>query len=76
YHLVDWFGNVGADMFQAMASMATGEVVLLVLAATFGATGVIAGAVAIVIASLLVAHMFEKWDVSGKVVSGLKNAIN
>jgi uncharacterized Zn-binding protein involved in type VI secretion len=76
YHLVDWFGNVGADMFQAMASMAAGEVVLLVLAATFGATGVIAGAVAIIIATLLVESVFEEWKVSDKVVSGLKNAIN
>lgn len=76
YHLVDWFGNVGADMFQAMASMVAGEVVLLVLAATFGATGVIAGAVAIIIASLLVDYVFEEWKVSDKVVSGLKNAIN
>jgi uncharacterized Zn-binding protein involved in type VI secretion len=76
YHLVDWFGNVGADMFQAMASMAAGEVVLLALAATFGATGVIAGAVAIIIASLLVDYVFDEWKVSDKVVSGLKNAIN
>lgn len=76
YHLVDWFGNVGTDMFQAMTTLAAGEVVLLVLATTFGATGVIAGAVAIVIASLLVGHMFDTWDVSDKVVSGLKNAIN
>lgn len=76
YHLVDWFGNVGADMFQAMASMAAGEVVLLVLAATFGATGVIAGAVAIIIASLFVDYVFDEWKVSDKVVSGLKNAIN
>ncbi len=76
YHLVDWFGNVGADMFQAMASMAAGEVVLLALAATFGATGIIAGAVAIIIASLLVDYVFDEWKVSDKVVSGLKNAIN
>jgi len=76
YHLVDWFGDVGADMFQAMASVAAGEVVLLVLAATFGATGVIAGAVAIIIASLLVEFVFDEWKVSDKVVSGLKNAIN
>ncbi|HHQ4672032.1 TPA: hypothetical protein ACSP2K_003543, partial [Aeromonas veronii] len=72
----DWFGNVGSDMFQAMASMAAGEVVLLALAATFGATGIIAGAVAIIIASLLVDYVFDEWKVSDKVVSGLKNAIN
>ncbi|HEH9420082.1 TPA: type VI secretion system PAAR protein [Aeromonas sobria] len=76
YHFVDWFGNVGADMFQAMVSMAAGEVVLLGIGALFGGAGVLFGAFVFVAASIVVGWVFEEWNVSEKVVSELKNAIN
>ncbi len=76
YHLVDWFGNVGADMFQAMASMAAGEVVLLGVGALLGGASVLFGAFIFVAVSIVVGWAFEEWNVSEKVVSELKNAIN
>jgi uncharacterized Zn-binding protein involved in type VI secretion len=76
YHLVDWFGNVGTDMFQAMASIAAGEVVLLGIGALIGGTGVLFGAIVFVVVSIAVGWVFEEWNVSEKVVSELKNAIN
>lgn len=76
YHLVDWFGNVGADMFQAMASVAAGEIVLLGIGALVGGTSVLFGAFVFVAASIIVGWAFEEWNVSEGVISELKNAIN
>lgn len=76
YHLVDWFGNVGTDMFQALLSIGAGEALLWGIGAMVGGTGVLFGAGVVVLVSLGVAYVFGRWDVSEKVVSGLKDAIN
>jgi hypothetical protein len=76
YHLVDWFGNVGTDMFQALLSVGAGEALLWGIGAMVGGTGVLFGAGVFVLVSLGVAYVFGQWDVSEKVVSGLKDAIN
>lgn len=73
YHLVDWFGNVGTDMFKAMLVTGAGEALLLALGISgFGA--IILGAIVVVGISLLIESIFDEWKVSDKVVSGLKNA--
>ena len=75
YHLVDWFGNVGTDMFKGMVAIGAGEAALLALGLTGGAA-IIGGVLAVVAASVIIELVFEEWKVSEKVVSGLNNAIN
>lgn len=74
YHLVDWFGNVGTDMFKGMIAIGVGEAALLALGLTGGAA-IVGGVLAIVAVSVIIELVFEEWKVSDKVVSGLKNAI-
>lgn len=73
YHLVDWFGNVGADMFKALIQFGAGEAVL------FGALGlgasVITGTVLLVVAYLVVEWAWNEYKVSEKVVRGLEYAV-
>lgn len=76
YHLVDWFGNVGTDLFQGMVAMGAAEGALLVYASLFGAPALIFGAIIIVSVSYIISELFEEWKVSEKVVSGLKDALN
>ncbi|MGL5393075.1 MAG: hypothetical protein ACRDA8_17140, partial [Shewanella sp.] len=75
YHLVDWFGNVGTDMFKAILAIGVGEAALLALGLT-GGTAIIIGAAIVVLASLAVDYLFGQWDVSEKVVAELKNALS
>lgn len=73
YHLVDWFGNVGTDMFKGIVAIGAGEALLLALGVSgFGA--IIIGAIVVVGISILIENIFDEWKVSEKVVSGLKNA--
>lgn len=73
YHLVDWFGNVGTDMFKGIVAIGAGEALLLALGVSgFGA--IILGAIVVVGVSILIENIFDEWKVSEKVVSGLKNA--
>lgn len=73
YHLVDWFGNVGTDMFKGIVAIGAGEALLLALGVSgFGA--IILGAIVVVGISILIENIFDEWKVSEKVVSGLKNA--
>lgn len=73
YHLVDWFGNVGTDMFKGMVAIGAGEALLLGLGVS-GAGAIILGAIVVVGISILIENIFDDWKVSEKVVSGLKNA--
>ena len=75
YHLVDWFGNVGTDMFKGMVAIGAGEAALLALGLTGGAA-IVGGVLAVVAVSVIIEFVFKEWEVSEKVVSGLKNAIN
>lgn len=75
YHLVDWFGNVGTDMFKGMVAIGAGEAALLALGLTGGAA-IVGGVLAVVAVSVIIDFVFKEWEVSEKVVSGLKNAIN
>lgn len=72
YHLVDWFGNVGTDMFKGILAIAAGEAFLLAIGVSGGA--ILLGVLAVVGASYAIDKIFEEWHVSEKVVSELKNA--
>lgn len=75
YHLVDWFGNVGTDMFKGMVAIGAGEAALLALG-TYGIGAIVIGALVVVAVSLLIDIAFENMNVSEKVISELKNATN
>ncbi len=72
YHLVDWFGNVGTDMFKGILAIAVGEAFLLAIGVSGGA--ILLGVLAVVGASYAIDKIFEEWHISEKVVSELKNA--
>lgn len=75
FHLVDWFGNVGTDMFKGMVAIGAGEAVLLAMGMTGGAA-IIVSAIVVVAVSIAVDMIFEEWKISDRVISGLNNAIN
>lgn len=75
FHLVNWFGNVGTDMFKGMLAIGAGEAVLLAMGLT-GGTAIVVGAIVVVAVSVAIDMVFKEWKVSDKVVSGLENAIN
>lgn len=72
YYLVDWFGNVGTDMFKGILAIAVGEAFLLAIGVSGGA--ILLGVLAVVGASYAIDKIFEEWHISEKVVSELKNA--
>lgn len=73
YHMVDWFGNVGVDMFKALVSFGAGELAILVLAGTFGGMAILAGVVIAIAVSVVIDIAFGEWKVSEQVVGGLKD---
>ena len=71
YHLVDWFGNVGADMFKFMLQTAAGEVLLFATAA-LGAP-VMVGALFVTATYVLIEVVWGEYKVSNQVVRMLEN---
>ena len=72
YYLVDWFGNVGTDMFKDLTAFGVGEAILLLL----GVKGIVLGVLIVVLVSIAIDNIFDEHNVSDKVIRGLKNAIN
>ncbi len=73
YYLVDWFGNVGVDMFKALVAFGVGEVAILIGAAIFGGVPILAGVVVAVIVSLVIDSLFEEWDASEQIIKELRS---
>lgn len=73
YHLVDWFGNVGSDMFKLLVQVGAGEAVLFGVAAISG--HIIIGAIACAIAYVIVEAAWGEFGISGKIIKGIENAI-
>ncbi|EOW9469580.1 hypothetical protein ACOCGZ_003546 [Vibrio cholerae] len=71
YHLVNWFGNVGSDMFKALVQFGAGEAALLAMA-TFGQP-LILGALACVAVYMIVEFAWDHFEISPKVVKVLEN---
>ncbi|SGZ10940.1 Putative uncharacterized protein [Moritella viscosa] len=72
YHFVDWFGNVGVDIFKAFIAFGAGEVALLLLAMSPVGASVLLGAIVAIAVSYVIDELFNEWKVSEKVVTGLK----
>ncbi|WP_391089652.1 hypothetical protein [Vibrio sp. NH-UV-68] len=73
YHLVDWFGNVGSDMFKFLVQMGTGEAMLWI-AASYSAP-VLVGAVFIAIAYVGIEYLWGEYKISSLIVRELEHAI-
>ncbi|MGF1907807.1 hypothetical protein L4C41_22285 [Aliivibrio salmonicida] len=74
YHLVDWFGNVGADMFKALLQFGAGEAVLLIVL-SFGGT-IVFGLIAVAVIYGTIEWFWEEYKVNDEVVKGLESVIN
>lgn len=73
YHLVNWFGNVGSDMFKALVQFGAGEGVLLAMA-TFGQS-IVLGALACVAVYIIVEFVWDHFEISSKIVKVLKENV-
>lgn len=74
YHLVDWFGNVGTDMFKALVQVGATEVALLFVGGMVSSV-IWAGAVAFIFGYIATEWFFNEFAVSEKVIKGLENVI-
>lgn len=73
YHLVDWFGHVGSDMFKALVQFGAGEAVLFALAGA--GTPIFFGALACVAAYVAIEWLWGEYKISNSIVKRLENAI-
>ena len=73
YHLVDWAGNVGSDMFKALVQFGAGEIGFLVGARIVGT--VLGGGIAVAVVYLAIEYLWGEYDVSEWIVSELENVI-
>ncbi|MGY5538090.1 hypothetical protein [Vibrio brasiliensis] len=73
YHLVNWFGNVGSDMFKALLQYGVGEAAIFA-APVFGLSVVMVGAV-VFVAYAVIEVAWSEYDVNNKIVMELENAI-
>lgn len=74
YHLVNWFGNVGSDMFKFMIQTAVGEAALF-SAALIGQP-VIIGAIAVTATYVLIEWAWGEYKISQTIVERLENAVS
>jgi len=76
YHLVDWFGNVGSDLFKAMAVLVS-STYLLSLTVALGITmPILAGVLLWVGVDWVIGELWESFKVEDQIVNGLKSATN
>ena len=73
YHLVDWFGNVGSDMFKFMLQSEVGEAALF--AAAFLGQPISIGAIAVTATYLLIEWAWGEYKISQTIVERLESAI-
>lgn len=73
YHLVNWFGNVGSDMFKFMLQTVVGEAALF--AAAFLGQPIIIGAIAVTATYVLIEWVWGEYKISQTIVERLEGAI-
>ncbi|NNN48685.1 hypothetical protein [Vibrio sp. 2-2(8)] len=73
YHLVDWFGHVGSDMFKALVQFGAGEAALF--AAAFYGVSIMSGAILVVFAYIAIEAVWSEYKIADKVVGGLESAL-
>ncbi|MGN2752196.1 hypothetical protein [Aliivibrio fischeri] len=74
YHLVDWFGNVGADMFKALLQFGAGEAILFGIIAMTGY--VTLGLIAVFFVYVSIEWIWSEYKVNDEVVKGLESVIS
>ncbi|WP_336505026.1 hypothetical protein [Aliivibrio fischeri] len=74
YHLVDWFGNVGADMFKALLQFGAGEAILLMIILVTGSF--VFGLIAVAIVYGTIEWLWSEYKVNDEIVNGLERVIN
>nr|WP_014343726.1 hypothetical protein [Aliivibrio fischeri]AEY78120.1 hypothetical protein [Aliivibrio fischeri] len=74
YHLVDWFGNVGADMFKALLQFGAGEAVLFIVL-SFGGT-IVFGLIAVAVVYGTIEWLWGDYKVNDEIIKGLESVIN
>ncbi|MUL11802.1 hypothetical protein GNP59_18235 [Aliivibrio fischeri] len=74
YHLVDWFGNVGSDMFKALLQFGAGEAALFIVL-SFGGT-IVFGLIAVAVVYGTIEWLWGDYKVNDEVVKGLESVIN
>ncbi|HHY0522802.1 TPA: PAAR domain-containing protein [Vibrio parahaemolyticus] len=73
YHLVDWVGNVGSDMFKALVQYGAGEIGFLFGIRIVGT--VLSGGIAVAVVYLAIEYLWGEYDVSEWIVGELENVI-
>lgn len=73
YHLVNWVGNVGSDMFKALVQFGAGEAALGIVILSGGT--VLVGAIVATLIYGAIEIAWTEFNISPKVISGLKLAI-
>lgn len=73
YHLVDWFGNVGSDMFKALVQFGAGEAMLFIVATMSGS--ILLGAILCSVAYITIEILWGEYGISKKIVAELENAV-
>ncbi|TMX31790.1 hypothetical protein DA100_18855 [Vibrio sp. Hep-1b-8] len=73
YHLVNWFGNVGSDMFKALLQYGVGEAALFAVVTMTGS--LLAGGVMCAFAYLAIEFVWGKYNISKSIVAELENTV-
>ena len=73
YHLVDWAGNVGSDMFKALVQFGAGEAALGIVILSGGT--VLVGAIVATLVYGATEMAWTDFNISPKIVSELKLTI-
>ncbi len=74
YHLVDWAGNVGSDMFKALVQFGAGEAALI--GVTFIGEPIIIGALVVVAVYGLIEWSWGKYKISNHIIEALEYVIS
>lgn len=74
YHLVDWCGSMGSDLFKAMSVLALSSLAVALTVAMGISMPIIAGALVWVGIELFVDSMWDEFKVEDSIVDGLKDA--
>lgn len=73
YHLVDWFGHVGSDMFKALVQYGTGEAILWGVTTISGY--ILIGAIAVAITYVAIEWAWGEYQITDTIVKELEHVV-
>ncbi|MFV0575264.1 MAG: PAAR domain-containing protein, partial [Vibrio sp.] len=76
YHLVDWCGHVGSDLFKAMAVLAMSAVGVAIAGALSITVPVLAGSLLWVGIDIYISSIWDKFKIEDYITDSLKEAVN